>query len=96
MDPFPRFQHSARRVGFLLAPRNLTTESRLKCLPSPEGMNGALIRCDKVLFPWCATLSPPFVPQVDHLSDVMLHVRGALHDHVQPVRGVRAHPRVFF
>jgi len=61
-----------------------------------QDLNGGPLGWEEILFPRSATLPLPLVPQIDHLPDVMLHVRGTLHDHVQAVRGVRAHPGVFF
>src|SRR5580704_12637267 len=45
----------------------------------------------------CSTLFLPlqFVSQVDHLADVVLHVGGALHDHIKAGCGIRACARVW-
>src|SRR5580704_9126712 len=36
-----------------------------------------------------------FVAQINHLADVVLHVRSALNDHVEAVRGIRTHSRIW-
>ena len=42
-----------------------------------------------------ALLSFDFVPQINHLPNVMLDVRGALHDHVETHCRIRARTRIF-
>jgi hypothetical protein len=37
-----------------------------------------------------ASVPLPFVTEIDHLANVVLHVSGALHDHVEAVLGNRA------
>jgi hypothetical protein len=46
------------------------------------------------LFPTRARLPLPLVGQINHLADVMLHVSGALYDHVEAVLGGGAHARI--
>src|SRR5450755_3281181 len=43
----------------------------------------------------CARLPLPLVAEINHLPDVMLDVRGALHDHVETRLRIRAHTRIF-
>src|SRR5579872_391035 len=42
-----------------------------------------------------STLSLPFVAEVNHLAEVMLHVSGALHDHVETITAICADCRIW-
>jgi len=41
------------------------------------------------------TLSLPFVAEINHLADMMLHVSGALHDHVETIAATCAYARIW-